>query len=116
DGTWAENRIGKERVKSTHPYKSFLDNNVVVAFGTDWPVAPLNPLFGIYAAVTRRTVDDKNPDGWIPKQKISVEEAIKCYTLNAAYASFDENVSVQFSRFHIIRVQSAPMQSIHHLQ
>ena len=92
DGTWAENRIGKERVKSTHPYKSFLDNNVVVAFGTDWPVAPLNPLFGIYAAVTRRTVDDKNPNGWIPEQKISVEEAIKCYTLNAAYASFDENV------------------------
>jgi len=91
DGTWAEERIGKQRIKFTHPYKSFLDNDVVVAFGTDWPVAPLNPLFGIYAAVTRRTVDDKNPEGWIPEQKISVEEAIKCYTLNAAYASFDEN-------------------------
>ena len=91
DGTWAENRIGKQRIKFTHPYKSFLDNDVVVAFGTDWPVAPLNPLYGIYAAVTRRTVDDKNPEGWIPEQKISVEEAIKCYTINAAYASFDES-------------------------
>ena len=67
DGTWAEERIGKQRIKFTHPYKSFLDNDVVVAFGTDWPVAPLNPLFGIYAAVTRRTVDDKNPEGWIPE-------------------------------------------------
>jgi predicted amidohydrolase YtcJ len=92
DGVWAEKRIGKERLKYTHPYKSFLDNNVMVAFGTDWPVAPLNPLFGIYAAVTRRTVDNKNPGGWIPEQKISVEEAIKCYTLNAAYTSFEENI------------------------
>ena len=92
DGVWAEKRIGKERIKYTHPYKSFLDNNVTVAFGTDWPVAPLNPLFGIYAAVTRRTVDNKNPGGWNPEQKISVEDAIKCYTLNAAYASFEENI------------------------
>ncbi len=92
DGVWAEKRIGKERIKDTHPYKSFLDNNVKVAFGTDWPVAPLNPLFGIYAAVTRRTVDNKNPDGWNPKQKISVEDAIKCYTLDAAFASFEENI------------------------
>ena len=92
DGVWAEKRIGKERLKYTHPYKSFLDNNVKVAFGTDWPVAPLNPLLGIYAAVTRRTVDNKNPDGWIPEQKISVEDAIKCYTLNAAFASFEENI------------------------
>jgi len=92
DGVWAEKRIGPERINFTHPYKSFLDNDVVVAFGTDWPVAPLNPLLGIYAAVTRRTVDDKNPNGWIPEQKISVEDAIKCYTLNAAYASFEEEI------------------------
>ena len=72
-------------------YKSFLENNVVVAFGTDWPVAPVNPLYGIYAAVTRRTVDGKNPNGWLPEQKISVEDAIKCYTLNAAYADYEEN-------------------------
>jgi predicted amidohydrolase YtcJ len=92
DGVWAEKRIGPQRIYFTHPYKSFLDNDVVLAFGTDWPVAPLNPLMGIYGAVTRRTVDDKNPDGWIPEQKISVEDAIKCYTINAAYASFDEDI------------------------
>ena len=92
DGVWAENRVGPGRVKETHPYKSFLKNNIKVSFGTDWPVAPLNPLLGIYAAVTRRTVDGLNPDGWIPEQKISVEDAIKCYTLNSAYASFEENI------------------------
>ena len=92
DGVWAEKRVGPGRVKETHPYKSFLKNNIKVSFGTDWPVAPLNPLLGIYAAVTRSTVDGKNPDGWIPEQKISVEDAIKCYTLNSAYASFEENI------------------------
>jgi predicted amidohydrolase YtcJ len=49
-------------------------------------------LWGIYAAVTRRTLDGKNPDGWVPEQKISVEDAIKCYTINSAYASFEENI------------------------
>lgn len=92
DGVWAEKRIGPERIKTTHPYRSLLKSDAVVAFGTDWPVAPLNPLYGIYAAVTRQTVDGKNPYGWIPEQIISVEEAIKCYTLNAAYASFEEKI------------------------
>ena len=92
DGVWVRNRIGKEREMLTHMYKSYLDNNVLMAFGTDWPVAPLNPMYGLYAAVTRRTVDGKNPDGWIPQQKITIEEAIKAYTLDAAYASFEENI------------------------
>lgn len=92
DGVWAEKRIGPERIKYTYPFRIFLDNSVMLCFGTDWTVAPLNPLLGIYAAVTRRTLDDKNPDGWIPDQKISVEEAIKCYTINSAYAAFEENV------------------------
>jgi len=92
DGVWAENRIGPERIKTTHVYKSLLERDAVVAFGTDWPVAPLNPLLGIYAAVTRRTVDGQNPNGWIPEEKISIEYAIKCYTLNAAYASFEEKI------------------------
>lgn len=92
DGVWAEKRIGKDRLKFTHAYRTFLDDSVTLAFGTDWPVAPLNPLLGIYAAVTRRTVDEKNPGGWIPEQKVSVEEAIKCYTLNSAFASFQEKV------------------------
>lgn len=92
DGVWAEKRIGPERIKTTHAYKSLLKNGAVVAFGTDWPVAPLNPLYGIYAAATRQTVDGKNPNGWIPEEKISVEDAIKCYTLNAAFASYEEKI------------------------
>lgn len=92
DGVWAEKRIGPERIKYTYPFKSFLDAGVKVCFGTDWYVAPLNPLLGLYAAVTRRTLDDKNPDGWVPEQKISIEDAIKCYTINSAYASFEENI------------------------
>jgi predicted amidohydrolase YtcJ len=92
DGVWAEKRIGPDRIKYTYPFKSFLDSGVKVCFGTDWYVAPLNPLQGLYAAVTRRTLDDKNPDGWIPEQKISIEDAIKCYTINSAYASFEENI------------------------
>jgi len=92
DGVWAEKRIGPERIKYTYPFKSFLDAGVKMCFGTDWYVAPLNPLLGLYAAVTRRTLDNKNFDGWIPEQKISVEEAIKCYTINSAYASFEENI------------------------
>lgn len=92
DGVWAEKRIGPDRIKYTYPFKSFLDAGVKMCFGTDWYVAPLNPLLGIYAAVTRRTLDNKNPDGWIPEQRISVEDAIKCYTINSAYASFEENI------------------------
>jgi predicted amidohydrolase YtcJ len=92
DGVWAEKRIGETRIHTTHPYKSLLNNNTPLAFGTDWPVAPLNPLYGIYAAVTRRTLDGKNPAGWIPEEKISVEDAIKCYTLNSAFASFEEKL------------------------
>lgn len=92
DGVWAEKRIGKERVKETYPFKSFIDSGVAMCFGSDWYVAPLNAIYGIYAAVTRRTLDDKNPGGWIPEQKISVEDAIKCYTLNNAFAAFEEKI------------------------
>jgi predicted amidohydrolase YtcJ len=91
DGVWAEKRIG-ERIKYTYPFKSFLDAGVKMCFGSDWTVAPLDALYGIYAAVTRRTLDGKNPDGWMPEQKISVAEAIKCYTINSAYAAFEEDV------------------------
>ena len=91
DGVWAEKRIG-DRIKYTYAFKSFLDAGVKMCFGSDWTVAPLDALYGIYAAVTRRTLDGKNPDGWLPEQKISVEEAIKCYTINSAYAAFEENV------------------------
>ena len=92
DGVWAEKRIGPERIKYTYPFKSFLDAGIKLCLGTDWYVAPLNPLLGLYAAVTRRTLDDKNSNGWIPEQKISIEDAIKCYTINSAYAAFEENI------------------------
>lgn len=90
DGRWAEQRIGRERCKTTYPFKTFLDHHIVLCFGSDWTVAPINPLLGIYAAVTRRTIDGKNPEGWFPEQKISVKEAIKAYTINNAYAAFEE--------------------------
>ena len=91
DGRWAEGRIGKERCRTTYPFKTFLDHKVRLCFGSDWTVAPIDPLLGIYAAVTRRTTDGKNPGGWFPEQKISVEEAVRAYTINNAYAAFEEN-------------------------
>ncbi len=92
DGRWAEKRIGKERAKTTYAFRSLLDAGATLALGTDWTVAPLNPLFTIYAAVTRRTLDGKNPKGWVPEQKISVEEAVRAYTVGSAYAEFQEEV------------------------
>jgi predicted amidohydrolase YtcJ len=92
DGRWAEQKIGKERVRFTYPFRSLSDHGAVIACGSDWTVAPLDPLTGIYAAVTRRTLDGKNPEGWVPEQKISLEEAIKGYTLNAAYVEFSKSL------------------------
>jgi predicted amidohydrolase YtcJ len=92
DGRWAEKRIGKERAKTTYAFRSLLDSGATLAFGTDWTVAPLDPILSIYAAVTRRTLDGKNPKGWIPEQEISVEEAVRAYTVGSAYAEFQENV------------------------
>ena len=92
DGRWAENKIGKERASRTYAFKTFLDNDVLLACGSDWYVAPLSPILGIFAAVTRRTLDGKNPEGWFPEQKISLEEVIKGYTINAAYAEFSEDI------------------------
>jgi len=91
DGRWAEKRIGKERAKTTYAFRSLLDAGVRLAFGTDWTVAPLDPMLSIYAAVTRRTLDGKNPNGWVPAQKISVEEAVRAYTIGSAFAEFQEN-------------------------
>lgn len=92
DGRWAEEYIGPERIKTTYAFRSLLDSGATLAFGSDWFVAPATPLEGIYAAVTRRTLDGKNPDGWVPEQKITVEEALKAYTINGAYASFEEDI------------------------
>ena len=92
DGRWAEKRIGKDRAKTTYAFRSLLDAGATLAFGTDWTVAPLNPLLTIYAAVTRRTIDGKNSKGWVPEQKISVEETVRAYTAGSAYAEFQEHV------------------------
>jgi len=90
DGRWAEKRIGYERARSSYAWKSMLNAGAVLAFGSDWPVAPLDPLTGIYAAVTRATLDGKNPGGWFPEQRLTVEEALRAYTQGSAYASFQE--------------------------
>ncbi|MEP6492573.1 MAG: amidohydrolase [bacterium] len=90
DGRWAERLIGAERAKLTYAVRALLDAGARVAFGSDWSVAPPTPLEGIYAAVTRRTLDGRYPGGWIPEQRITVEEALRAYTRDAAYASFEE--------------------------
>jgi predicted amidohydrolase YtcJ len=91
DGRWVENRIGPERIKTTYAFRTLLDTGAPLAFGSDWPVASLNPLLGVFAAVTRRTSDDQNPDGWVPEQKIGVAEALRAYTAGNAWAVFAEN-------------------------
>jgi predicted amidohydrolase YtcJ len=91
DGRWAEGRIGYERCRTTYAFRSFLDAGAIMSFGSDWTVAPLNPLLTIYAAVTRRTLDDEHPEGWFPEEKITVEEAIRAHTLVSAYAAYDED-------------------------
>ncbi|PYO96006.1 MAG: amidohydrolase [Gemmatimonadetes bacterium] len=91
DGRWVEHRIGPVRIKTTYAFRTLLDTGGKLAFGSDWTVAPLDPILGVYAAVTRRTLDGKNPNGWVPEQKISVGEALRAYTAGNAYATFDES-------------------------
>jgi hypothetical protein len=90
DGRWAAHRLDSARLRGTYAFRSLLDAGARLAFGSDWTVAPLDPIQGIYAAVTRRTIDDRNPGGWFPEQKISVEEALRAYTSGVAYAGFAE--------------------------
>jgi predicted amidohydrolase YtcJ len=90
DGRWAEKRIGAERLKGTYAFRSLLDAGAHVTFGSDWPVATLDPLTGIYAAVTRRTAGGGNPNGWQPQEKITVAEALRAYTAENAWAGFQE--------------------------
>ena len=90
DGRWAEGVIGPVRSETSYAFRSLLDAGARLAFGSDWSVAPPTPIEGVYAAVTRRTLDGKHPDGWVPQQKISVEEALRAYTIDAAYAGFSE--------------------------
>jgi predicted amidohydrolase YtcJ len=109
DGRWAENRIGPNRAKGTYAFRSLLDAGAMLAFGSDWFVAPMEPLMGIYAAVTRRTLDGKRPQGWVPEQKITVAEAVRAYTMGSAYASGDEKVkgSIEVGKLADLVVLSA---------
>jgi predicted amidohydrolase YtcJ len=101
DGRWADRFIGAERAKGTYAFRSLLDANARLAFGSDWFVAPPTPLEGIYAAVTRRTLDDARPGGWVPAQKITVEEALRAYTTGSAYAEFMEGEKGMIARGYL---------------
>ena len=90
DGRWAQERIGRDRASRTYAFRTFLNHGVRLAFGTDWNVAPLNPMLGLYAAVTRATLDGRNPNGWFPEQKLTIGEAVEAYTMGSAYAEFQE--------------------------
>ncbi len=90
DGRWVEKRIGPVRIRTTYAFRTLLDTEAPLAFGSDWTVAPLDPMLGVYAAVTRRTLDDRNPGGWVPEQKITVGEALRAYTSGNAWATFNE--------------------------
>lgn len=92
DGRWCEKRLGRQRSLGAYAIRSLLDAGAMVAFGSDWTVAPLEPVFGIKAAVTRQTLDGKHPNGWIPGEKITVDEAVRAYTVGSAYAEFAEQV------------------------
>jgi predicted amidohydrolase YtcJ len=91
DGRWAEKRIGPERIRTSYAFKSLLDNGANLSFGSDWTVAPMDVLTGIYAALTRRTTDGANPEGWVPDEKIPLEDALRAYTWGSAYAGFMED-------------------------
>src|SRR5204863_7525654 len=91
DGRWVGKRIGPGRIRTTCAFRTLLDTGARPALGSDWTVAPLDPIAGVYAAVTRRTLDGKHPDGWVPEQKISAGEALRAYTAGHAYSTFDDS-------------------------
>jgi predicted amidohydrolase YtcJ len=90
DGRWLEKRIGPMRIRTTYAFRSLIGADAPLAFGSDWTVAPLDPLLGVYAAVTRRTLDGEHPGGWVPDQRITVGEALRAYTYGNAWATFME--------------------------
>ena len=95
DMRWMEERIGSERTKGAYAFKSIQSSGAVLSFGTDWPGTsaseyPINPMLGLYAAVTRQTLTGKPAEGWFSDERISIADAIKSYTYNTAYANFEE--------------------------
>jgi predicted amidohydrolase YtcJ len=90
DKRWAEDRLGEYRVMGAYSWHTMMAHGVHVPFGTDWPVESMNPYLGLYAAVTRQSVDGQPPGGWWPEERITIEDAIRNYTAEGAYASFEE--------------------------
>jgi predicted amidohydrolase YtcJ len=118
DGRWAVQRIGAKRLKGTYAFRSLIDSGAMVTFGSDWPVAPLDPLTGVYGAITRCTIDGANPGGWLPEEKLTAEQALTCYTRNNAYAGFMEDRTGQITPGYLadITVLDADLLSIHPLK
>jgi predicted amidohydrolase YtcJ len=90
DGCFAERRLGAKRSRGSYVFRDLLDQGATLAFGSDWPVAPLSPILGIHAAVTRQTHDGKNRGGWLPEQRITAEEALRAYTRGSAHAGLSD--------------------------
>ena len=114
DGRWAVQRIGPQRLKGTYAFGSLINSGATVTFGSDWPVAPLDPLTGVYGAITRRTIDGANPGGWLPEEKVTAEQALTCYTRNNAFAGFMEDRSGEIAANYLadITVLDADLLSI----
>ncbi|WP_411817808.1 amidohydrolase [Hyphococcus sp. DH-69] len=97
DGRWAVHRIGEDRLHGTYAFGALIRSGAHVTFGSDWPVAPMNPLMGIHAAIARQTIDGANPEGWLPDEKVTTEQAMTAYTLENAYAGFQEKITGQLT-------------------
>jgi predicted amidohydrolase YtcJ len=90
DKRWAPNRLGEYRSLGAYSWHTFESYGVHVPFGTDWPIEPINPYLGLFAAVTRESTDLQPQGGWLPQERLDIKEAIRCYTAEPAYASFEE--------------------------
>jgi len=95
DMRWMEERIGPRRSSGAYAFRSIAQSGAMLSFGSDWPGTsaaeyPINPMLGLYAAVTRQTVTGLPPGGWFPDQRLTIEEALRAYTFNSAYANFEE--------------------------
>jgi hypothetical protein len=90
DMRWAQDRVGPERAKGAYAWRSMQKAGVRLAFGTDYPVEPLDPMIGLYACVTRERPEGGPAGGWIPQEKISMDDCISGYTAGSAYAEFED--------------------------
>lgn len=91
DGRWAGKRIGPSRIRTTYAFRALEDAGATLAFGSDWTVAPIDPILGLDAAVTRRTIDGANPAGWVPEQRVTLEETLRAYTAGSARAGYADD-------------------------